>query len=358
MIPSWLEPDPKPTPAVRKGEFPFAAIGLDHGHIYGQCDGLIGAGATLKSVYDPDEAKLADFRKKFPDVQVASNVESILDDDDIKLVTSANIPNERAPLGLRVMDAGKDYFTDKAPFTTPEQLGQIKAKITETGKKYLVYYSERLHVESAVYAGQLIERGAIGRVIQVLGMGPHSLRLPSRPDWFFQKERYGGILCDIGSHQIEQFLHFAGAEDAEVLNARVANFNHPDHPGLDDFGEASLKADNGVSNYFRVDWFTPAGLGTWGDGRMFILGTEGYVELRKYTDVAREASTDHVYFVNGDKEYHLHVEGKVGFPFFSKLILDCLKRTETAMTQAHTLKATELAIRAQQQADKNLTGGN
>lgn len=352
MIPSWLEPDPKPSAAVKEGEFVFAAIGLDHGHIYGQCEGLINAGATLKSVYDPDEAKITAFLEKFPGVQVAQSIESILDDDDIQLVTSANIPNERAALGLRVMDAGKDYFTDKAPFTTLEQLGQIQAKIAETGRKYLVYYSERLHVESAVYAGQLIERGALGRVIQVLGMGPHSLNLPNRPDWFFIKEQYGGILCDIGSHQIEQFLHFTGAEDAEVVNARVANFGHPEYPELDDFGEANLRANNGASNYLRVDWFSPTGLSTWGDGRTFILGTEGYLELRKYTDVARESSKDHVYFVNSDKEHHLHVEGRVGFPFFNDLILDCLNRTENAMTQAHALKATELAIRAQRLADK------
>ena len=352
MIPDWLEPDPKPSAAVKKGEFVFAAIGLDHGHIYGQCEGLVDAGATLKSVYDPDETKITAFLEKFPGTQVAGSIESLLADEEIKLVTSANVPNERAALGLRVMDAGKDYFTDKAAFTTLEQLAQIEAKIAETGRKYLVYYSERLHVESAVYAGQLIERGTVGRVIQVLGMGPHSLNLSRRPDWFFTKEQYGGILCDIGSHQIEQFLHFTAAKDAEVVNARVANFAHHEHPGLDDFGEASLKADNGASNYLRVDWFSPAGLSTWGDGRTFILGTEGYLELRKYTDVARESSRDHVYFVNGDREYHLHVQGKVGFPFFRDLILDCLNRTETAMTQAHALKATELAIKAQRLADQ------
>lgn len=351
MIPSGLEPDPKPSAVVKEGNFQFAAVGLDHGHIYGQCEGLMGAGATLKSVYDPDETKLAEFLKKFPGVQVAPNLESVLDDDAVKLVASAAVPNERAVLGLKVMDAGKDYFTDKAPLTSLEQLEQVKRKVAETGRKYMVYYSERLHVESAVYAGQLIERGAIGRVIQVLGLGPHRLGLHHRPDWFFLKKQYGGILCDIGSHQVEQFLHFAGAENASVRSARVANFNHPDTPELDDFGEASLQADNGASNYFRVDWFTPDGLGTWGDGRTFILGTEGYVELRKYTDVGRETSPDHVYLVNGDDAYHLHVAGRVGYPFFGDLILDCLNRTERAMTQAHAFKAAELAIKAQNLAD-------
>ena len=351
MIPKGLEPDPKPVPVVA-GDFSFAAVGLDHDHIYGQCEGLVQAGATLKSVYDPDESKLAAFVKAFPGVQVVPDTETILEDESIYLVASATIPSERAALGLKVMDSGKDYFTDKAPFTTLEQLEQIKRKVAATGRKYMVYYSERIHVESAVYAGQLIERGAIGRVIQVLGLGPHRIRLSSRPDWFFVKNHYGGILCDIGSHQVEQFLHFGGAEDASVRSARVANFNHPDTPELEDFGEASLQADNGASNYFRVDWFTPDGLGTWGDGRTFILGTDGYLELRKYIDVGRATSPDHVYLVNGDDTYHLHVADKVGHPFFNKLILDCLNRTETAMTQAHALKAAELAVRAQNLADQ------
>ena len=350
-FPVGLEPNPPPHPVVKAGEFMFAATGLNHGHIYGQCEELIRAGATLKYVCDADETKLATFKERFPDARVVSDLDVILNDEAVQLVTSASVPSERAPLGLRVMRAGKDYFTDKAPFTTLEQLEQIRATVAETGRKYMVNYSERLQTESAVYAGQLIERGTIGQVIQVLGLGPHRLGGPWRPDWFFIKEKYGGILCDIGSHQVEQFLHFTGAEDAEVVSARVANFNHPDKPGLDDFGEASLRAEGGASGYFRVDWFTPDGLSTWGDGRTFVLGTQGYIELRKYTDVARDASENHVYLVTGEREHHLSVDAQVGLPFFGQLILDCLNRTEEAMTQAHALKATEIAIRAQRLAD-------
>jgi predicted dehydrogenase len=248
------------------------------------------------------------------------------------------------------MAHGKDYFVDKPPLTTLEQLDEVKQKVQETGQKYAVYYSERLHVESAVYAGQLIEDGAIGRVIQIIGMGPHRANLPSRPEWFFQRERYGGILCDIGSHQIEQFLYYTGAQDAEVLHSKVANYHHPDTPELEDFGDATLLADNGATGYFRVDWFTPDGLGTWGDGRTFILGTDGYIELRKYVDVGRDSEGDHVYLVNHDGEQHIPVAGKVGYPYFGQLILDCLNRTENAMSQAHAFKAAELCVKAEAQA--------
>lgn len=337
------------------GEFVFAAAALDHGHIYGMCNGLREAGGELKWVYDPDPAKVDKFLSQYPGVRAASSLEEILQDAEVKLVAAAAIPSDRGPLGLRVMDSGKDYFTDKAPFTTLEQLEAARAKVAETGQKYAVYYSERLHVESAIYAGQLIEQGAIGRVHQVIGLGPHRISLSSRPDWFFEKEKFGGILCDIGSHQIEQFLYFTGAKDAKVVHSKVANYNYPQYPNFEDFGDATLVGDNGATGYFRVDWMTPDGLSTWGDGRMTILGSDGYIELRKYVDIAREQTSNHVYLVNKDGEQHFAVSGQVGYPYFGQLILDCLNRTEVAMTQEHAFKAAELCLIAQRDAMKITT---
>lgn len=343
-------PEGKPNPVVEPGEFPFAAVHLDHGHIYGMCNGLVEAGGTLRAVFDPDPDKVAAFQERFPGVRAVRSLDEVLDDPEVKLVAAAAVPSERGPLGLRVMDAGKDYFTDKAPFIALEQLEAARVKVQETGRKYAVYYSERLHVEAAVFAGRLVQEGVIGRIVQVLGLGPHRLNAPSRPAWFFERARYGGILCDIGSHQIEQFLFYSGATDAQVVSARVANVGHPEHPELEDFGEANLAGNNGASSYFRVDWFTPDGLSTWGDGRLFILGTEGYLELRKYVDVARAGTGDHLYLVDGAGERHLELAGRVGYPFFGELILDCLNRTERAMTQAHAFKAAELCLKAQRAA--------
>ena len=347
-------PKGKPNPVVKKGEFVFAAIGLDHGHIRGMTNGLLEAGATLKWVYDPDPKKAESFRKAYDatGVRVAEREEQVLDDPEVRLVAAACVTSERAALGIRVMKSGKDYFVDKAPLTTLEQLEAVKEAVRETGKKYMVSYSERLQSESAIYAGELIHQGAIGKVIQVLGMGPHRLNAPSRPDWFFRKKYYGGILCDIGSHQIEQFLYYTGARDATVVNSEIGNYNHPEYPELDDFGDATLVGDNGAMGYFRVDWFTPDGLSSWGDGRTFILGTEGYIELRKNVNVAREKTGNHVFLVDKDGEHYINAKGKTGFPYFGQLILDCIHRTENAMTQEHALKAAELSVKAQMLARK------
>lgn len=342
-------PQGKPQPVCRPGEFLVGAIGLDHGHIYGMCNGLKEAGADVAFVYDPDPVKVAVFCKAYPGVKVARSEDEILSNPRVHLIAGAKIPSERAALGIRAMEAGKDYFTDKGPFTTLDQLAKARETVAQTGRKYAVYFSERLHVESAVFAGQLIADGAIGRVLQVIGLGPHRLNAASRPEWFFRREQYGGILCDIGSHQIEQFLFYTGARQAYVQASKVS-CHHAQYPELEDFGDATLIADSGATGYFRVDWFTPDGLATWGDGRTFILGTEGYIELRKYIDIARSEDGDHVYLVNGRGEQHLSVKGRVGFPYFGALILDCLLRTEKAMTQAHTFLAAELCLVAQRDA--------
>ncbi len=339
-------------PVVGAGEFKIAAVALDHGHIYGMCNGLTEAGAEVKWVYDPDPDKVAKFQAAFPQARAARSKDEVLQDAQVRLVAAAAVPNLRGPLGCEVMAHGKDYFTDKTPMTTLEQLEQARAQVAATGQKFAVYYSERLHSECSMYAGNLIDEGAIGRVLQVIGMGPHRLSKESRPPWFFVMEQYGGILCDIGSHQIEQFLHFSAAKDATVSYSRVANYNNPDFPELEDFGDAALVADNGATNYFRVDWFTPDGLGAWGDGRTFIVGTEGYMELRKYLSVAHDSESDQIFLVDGKAERHIRTRNTVGFPFFGRLVLDCIERTEEAMSQEHTFKAAELCLIAQRDAQR------
>ena len=339
-------------PVVSPGEFAFAASHFDHGHIYGQVAGLAQAGGELKAVYEPDASRIASVRQAHPDARVVADFREILDDESIALVTSAAIPDLRCGIGLQVLDAGKDYLTDKSPFTTLEQLAAARARVRATGRKYMVCYSERLCSESAWHAGELIRGGAIGRVLQVLNLAPHNLAAATRPDWFFQKERYGGILTDIGSHQCEQFLYYTGARDGVVNFARVENFEHPDSPGLEDFGEAHFTLDTGASAYCRLDWFNPAGSKVWGDGRTFVLGTHGYLEIRKYIDVAR-GDGDKIFLVDDQRDQVIDCKGAVGFPFFGRLILDVLQRTEHAMTQQHAFKAAELAMLAQSRADQS-----
>lgn len=335
---------------VGPGEFKVGVGALDHGHIYGMCNGLKEAGAEIVYVYDKDPKKIEEFQEKFPEAKSANSVDEILNDPEIKMLAAAAIPNLRSSLGNKAMKAGKDYFTDKTGFTSLDQLEETKKVVEETGRRYFVYFSERLHVEGAIFAGKLIEEGRIGRVIQVTGFGPHSLNKESRPDWFFKKEEYGGILTDIGSHQIEQFLYYTRNKDAKVLHSKVANYDNPDTPELEDYGDATLVGENGATFFYKVHWFSPKGLSTWGDGRTFITGTKGSIEVRKYTNVATDTTGDHVFLVDENGEEHFEVNGKVGFPFFGEMILDCINGTENAMTQEHIFKAQELCLKCQEEA--------
>lgn len=343
-------------PVVEPGEFNFAAAHLDHGHIYGQVNGLTEAGGTLVAVYDPDQARIAAFRESFPQAKAVNSLEDLLTDASIHLVAAAAIPDQRAAIGISVMAAGKDYFTDKSPFTTLGQLEEVRSVVAQTGRKYLVYYAERIHNEAAWHAGELVDSGCIGEVIQVVNLAPHRLSAETRPSWFFEKSRYGGIITDIGSHQVEQFLTYAGCSDARINFAAVRNQLHPEYPKLEDFGEFSLTGNNGASFYSRVDWHTPDGMPVWGDGRTFILGTEGSIEVRKYIDPAKRVPASSIFLADGKSLREIDCLGQVGFPFFGQLILDVLNRTEASMRQDHAFKAAELSMLAQSVADRRFRG--
>ena len=341
--------DPLPEPVVGPGEFVFAAVGLDHGHIHGMVDQLIAAGATLSLVWDEDPQRLADFVATHPGARAASSEREVLEDPEVRLVASASIASLRAPLGVRVLEAGKDFFADKPAITSLDDLAAARDAVARTGRKFAVYYGERVHSEAAILAGQLVAQSAIGEVLQVVSFGPHRIG-ENRPDWFWDPAQYGGILCDIGSHNFEQMLFYTGARSGEIVSATVANYAHPETPGLQDFGDAHIVLDNGKTGYVRVDWFTPAGIDVFGDGRTVLLGTDGYIELRKYIDITTDNGGGQVLLVNQEGQYRFDARGKTGFPFFGQLIRDCLDRTENAMTQGHAFMAAELSILAQRDA--------
>jgi predicted dehydrogenase len=334
----------------RSSRIRFSAIGLNHAHIYGQVDAVIRGGGELVSFFAKEPDLAAAFTKRFPAAKPARSEREILDDQSIQLVVSASIPSERAPLGIEVMRRGKDFMSDKPGMTTLEQLAEVRRVQAETKRIYSILYSERHENRATVKAGELVKAGAIGNVIQTVGLGPHRVNPKTRPAWFFEKERYGGILCDIASHQFDQFLFFTGSTRAEVVAAQVGNVNHPQYPGLEDFGDVMLRG-NGGTGYVRVDWFTPDGLSTWGDGRLTILGTNGFIELRKYVDIGGRAGGDHLFLVDQKQTRHIDCSD-VPLPYGERLVDDVLNRTETAMPQAHVFLAMELALVAEQKAQR------
>jgi len=335
---------------MQRPRIKFSAIGLNHGHINGQVRAVIKGGGELVSFYAPEPDLVAAFGREFPQAKLARSAKEVVEDPSTQLVVSASIPNERAPLGIEVMRHGKDFMADKPGITSLAQLAEVRRVQEQTHRIYSIMYSERFENPATVKAGELVRAGAIGKVIQTIGLGPHRGGLAQRPKWFFERERYGGILCDIASHQFDQFLFFTGSTRAEVAASQVGNLNHPQHPGLEDFGDAMVRG-NGGTGYVRVDWFTPGGLGTWGDTRLTILGTDGYIEIRKNIDLAGRPGGSHLFLIDQKETRYVECQ-QTPLPYGEQLVSDVLNRTETAMTQAHCFLAMELALKAQAQAQR------
>ena len=327
----------------------FAVIGMNHGHIYGQTDAVIRGGGELVACFAKEADLLAEFSKRYPQAKVVNSEAAILDDPSIQLVLSSITPVERAPLGIRVMKSGKDYMADKPGITTLSQLAQVKKVQKDTGRIYSIMYSERFENRATVKAGELIQAGAIGKVIQTIGLGPHRMNVKSRPPWFFDKQYFGGIICDIASHQFDQFLFFTGSTKADIIAAQVGNTHFSQYPQFEDFGDVMVRGNKGTG-YIRVDWFTPDGLKSWGDGRLTILGTDGFIEIRKNIDPAGRSGGNHLFLTDNKETRYFDCKDQ-DLPYGRQLVDDILNRTETAMSQHHCFLATELALKAQNTAE-------
>lgn len=349
----------KPAPvAAPKHHIRFGVCGISHDHIHAMVAAIQRGGGELVSVWGLEPDKLASFMRRHPGVRVAKSQDEVIADSSLQLVLSSHIASERAGIGVRVMQTGKDFLSDKPGVTTLEDLARVRATIAETGRLYGILYSERLDVPAAVYAGELIKQGAIGDVIQTVNIAPHQIvqhggdagGASPRPDWFWNDRQFGGILCDIGSHQIDQFLFYTGSTKAKVVASQIANLRHREHPHFQDFGDMMLRGNRGFG-YVRLDWFTPDGLGTWGDGRLFVLGTHGYIEVRKYANVAVSPRGNNLFLVDGKSARYIDCSAGP-LPFGPQFVDDIVNRTHNAQDQAQCLLAAELAIRAQMGADR------
>ncbi len=328
----------------------FGVIGLNHAHIHDMTRLLLEAGAELAGFYAVEDYLAAAYSAQFDAPRRVRTRDELLEDRSVALIATAAIPDERGPIGVAAMRHGKDVLSDKPAFTSMEQLEEARRVRRETGRIYGIDFGERLRNRAMVKASELVAAGAIGRVLQTVGLGPHRLGAHPRPAWFYQLKRYGGILTDIGSHQADHFLHFTGSTTFEVVASQVGNLAHPETPELEDFGDALVRG-NGGAGYFRVDWFTPDGLPSWGDGRVTILGTDGFVEVRKNIDIAGRPGQAHLFLA--DQRSTSYVDcSDVEMPFGRMLLQDIRDRTETAMPQAHAFLAAELVLRCQQAATR------
>ena len=323
----------------------FAALGFAHNHQRGMTTGLLQAGLPCRWVWDADPARAQELQAAVPGARIARSVAEVLDDDSVRLVTGAVPPAERAHLGLRVLAAGKDYLSAKPGLITTEELAEVRAAVQATGRRYLVFFSERFQSPLTARAEVLVRQGAIGTVHHVLGLGPHRIGGP-RPSWFWDRAVNGGIINDLGSHQFDQILAFTGSTTGRVTAASVQE-RQESHSGrpFQHLGEAHVAVSSGASGSFRVDWHSPTGLPTWGDSRTFLTGSAGSIEIRRTIDPGQGEGV----LILVDQQGVIR-EGEAGLPphpFFHQLVQDVIQGTTLAQDQAQVLTVMALGLAAQ-----------
>ena len=327
----------------------IGVLGIDHGHIFDMLDEMLKEGCTCKFFWtEGSPLTLNEFIKKYPNIKRVEDKEKILDDQEIDIILISSIPVDRAKLAIHCLNAGKDVMVDKPGCTTIDQLNELKKTVKKTGKIWSVNFSERFHVSAVTKAEELISNGLIGTVKQTIGTGPH--RQGNYEDLNgFMKER---VMVELLQNRItsnSSIFIFTGSNEAKINHALVEILKK-EFPGFQDFGEINLTSNKG-HGYIRLDWFTPDALPTWGDGRLLILGDKGYLEIRKYTDIARSKKGNHLFYANNNEVKYIDCS-EVGLPYFRNLINDVLDRTETACLQELTFLSMELAIKAQEFARK------
>jgi predicted dehydrogenase len=318
----------------------FAVLGVAHGHALRMTEALRAAGADCVGVaMDPTTPPAVEFRRRFPDVPELS-AERLLADDRTELVVTAGVPAHRAATTVAAMRNGKHVLAAKPACTTEDQLAEIERAMADTGRRWWAWFAERLDVPATLRAVELVRTGAVGDVVHVLSLGPHHLGAAPRPAWFHDRELAGGILTDLATHHVDQFLAVTGATDARIEHAYASAH----------LGELSLDAGQLGRGYTRVDWLSPAGLPTWGDGRLFVVGTAGYLEARKYVDINGKPGTDHLILVDGNGIQH--IDCTTSRPtFFADLLADLRTGEHTALPPDRTATVTRIALRAQRYAD-------
>ena len=322
----------------------FAAIGLDHRHVYDLTTGLLAAGAHCVG-HDPettDQRVLAGFRKRFPNVPAVPR-ERLLDDPSIDFIVLSAVPRDRAALAIEAMRRGKDVMVDKPGITTPDQLAAVEAVVRETGRIWSICLG-RLGSPAVQAALLVVRSGELGRLLSLTSLAPHRLNRALRPDWFFDRDAYGGIINDIGVHSIDQFMAFADTADITIAASTIGSFGTPP-AGFEDFAEITLRSQT-MTGTMRQDWFTPDGLADWGDGRLFLVGTEGTLELRKNLDLEGRAGGDHMFVANKQRTRYQNCSG-LPVTYYRDFLGDVRERNGQMMDGGRVFAVCRLALRCQ-----------
>lgn len=332
------------------GAVRFTVVGIEHLHVFELVQGLLDAGAVDVG-HAAEPGPLRDLYEGWRTESPQLTTEEALTGGDVDLVVLAGVPSERAAHAISALDAERSVLSDKPGVTTLDQLTDVISAEMYGAQRWWVLFSERFGNRSVTEAVARARSGAIGRIVDVVGLGPHTLAADSRPDWFWSPERSGGILGDIATHQIDQFCAIvdpACATEIHVTASSVGNVACSDHPEMEDIGRFSLEGGGATGNH-RVDYLTAAGLGTWGDCRLMITGTDGTLEVRANIDPAGADGGEHLIQVDASGTTRIDTSG-VEIDWAQRLLADLADGGDRLMPAAHVHRVCRLALIAQHEA--------
>lgn len=336
--------------AVRVG-----VVGLDHDHGLMLAGRLRLAGARIVAHHSSgNRSRAAMAALALPGRVEARSIDGICEADDIDLVVTAAVPSERGAIAVRALRAGKHVVADKPGVTTAGDLAAVEEAVVASGRRWWVLFGERFENRAVREACERARLGDLGRVVSVLGLGPHRMGADGRPAWFWDPVATGGILVDIGAHQVDQFLAATGAPtapgDVEVVTSAVGNVASPAHPAMQDVGLVVLRA-GGVLGTHRVDYLSPRGLRTWGDGRLMIVGTDGTAEVRTNVDVGGRRGREHLIVTDARGVRRVDVKAR-SVDWAKRLLADVRDGSDTLLDHEHVVAVSRITLEAQATAGR------
>lgn len=326
----------------------IAMAGLAHGHGVGFLGSALNlGGVSVTGFYDDENPANAQEASKQFNAPVYSNLDELLQNSGANTLITAAINSSKADIIVKAIDTGLNIISDKPLVTTMEDLNRITDAL-ERNKNVKLYLmlSERYN-PVLVTAKKLIDAGEIGQIVSIINMRPHRLKPEGRPAWMFDSSLYGGIINDLGVHDIDIATYLSGSDVQEILAASTSNMRYTEFDDFNDNGEAMLRLKNGCIVFILESWLTPEKYPHHGEMKFIVHGTKGQIiadpqnsKVTLYSDTKEQQDVEIIY----PKETYVSDPLK----YFSN------PNHKASVTTQDGLKAQKAALACQMRADHGL----
>jgi predicted dehydrogenase len=251
-----------------------AIIGVAHPHVEYVLEELKRSDRkdyTLLGVQDSDVELAHHYAAPFGAPVFAQVNEILAERPDVAVIAGRYA--ERGTEAAAALRAGAHIIADKPLCTSLEQLNEVEQAVRVSGRSVTLLLEKRGYPETLA-AHEFIQTGGLGEIVGITSVGPHKLNPNTRPEWFFRRDEYGGIIGDLAVHDLDTALLFAPAQSAQVRGwVRAVAPN-----GFAHYGVASVITPTTVISA-EVSWLTPQASDVHGDYRMRVVGTRGTLEI-------------------------------------------------------------------------------